>query len=77
MLLVSDLSLLNFNLFLSLCQVDVSHVFFAIEDRSDLLKSGAFSLDEDEVDPDSFKDIPTLQTQGVLDNRDQKEVGKA
>ena len=60
---VSDLMLLNLYLFLSLCHVDMSHSVFAIEDRGDLLESGAFSLDEDEVNPDRFKYIPTLQTQ--------------
>jgi hypothetical protein len=59
-LLSSGLIMENLYLFLSLFQADMSHGILAIEDRGDLLESGAFSLDEDEVDPDKFKYIPTL-----------------
>lgn len=73
--LVSVLSPCNLNLFLGLCHVDVSDGgVLTIEDRGDLLESRPSSLDEDEVDPDRFNDIPTLQTRGVLENRDQKDV---
>jgi hypothetical protein len=76
LLLVSDLIMENLYLFLSLFQTDMSHCILAIKDRGDLLESRAFSFDEYEVDPDRFKDIPTLQTQGVLENSDHKEAGK-
>lgn len=55
------LILVNLYFFLSLSHVDVSNGFLAIEDRGDLLEGGAFSLHKDEVDPDSFNNIPTLQ----------------
>ena len=73
-LLVSNFILENLYLFLSLLQADVSHGIFAIEDLGDLLEGRAFSLNEDEVHPDCFKDIPKLQTQWVLENRDHEDV---
>lgn len=75
-LLVSELILANLYLFLSLFQVDVSHGIFAIEDLGDLLKGRAFSLHEDEVDPDRFNHIPKLQTQCVLENKDHQRRRK-
>jgi len=53
----------------------MSHSFFAIEDLGDLFESGALGLDEDEIDPEEFNEIPTLQTQSVLANRRYKEAG--
>ena len=70
MLLVSDLSLANLHLFLNLLQVDVGHGILAIEDLGDFLEGRAFSLDEDKEHPDRLKNIPKLQTQCVLENRD-------
>jgi hypothetical protein len=63
-LLVSDLdlSLVNLHLFLNLFQDDVGPGILAIEDLGDLLEGRAFSLDEDEVDPDRLNEIPKLQT---------------
>jgi hypothetical protein len=75
-LLVRDLILANLYLFLSLFQVDVSHGIFAIEDLGDLLEGRAFSLNEDEVDPDRFNNIPKLQTQCALENRDHQRRRK-
>jgi len=57
-LLVGDLILLNRYLFLGLFQADMSHGIIAIEDLGDLLKGRSFSLREDKVNPDRFKDIP-------------------
>jgi hypothetical protein len=68
-LVVSDLIMENRNLFLSLLHADVSHGIFAIKDPGDLFEGGAFGLDEDEVDPNRFNDIPKLQTQCVLEDR--------
>jgi hypothetical protein len=76
MLFVSDLILVNLYLFSSLFQVDVSHSIFAIEDLGDLLEGRAFCLNEDEVDPDRFNDIPKLQTQCVLEHRDHQRRRK-
>jgi hypothetical protein len=68
-LLVSKLILANLYLFLSLLQADVSDGIFAIEDPGDLLEGRAFSLNEDKVHPDRFKDIPKLDTQCMLEKR--------
>jgi hypothetical protein len=65
---VSKIIMANLYLFFSLFQADVSHGIFAIEDLGDLLKGRAFGLNEDEVHPDGFKDIPKLQTQYVLES---------
>ena len=60
-LLATSLVLVNLYLFLSLIHVDMSNSILAIEDLGDLFEGGAFSLNEDEVDPDRFEDIPNLQ----------------
>jgi hypothetical protein len=57
---ISVFTLLNRYFFLSLFHVDVSNSILAIEDLGDLFEGGALSLDEDEVDPDRFNDIPKL-----------------
>lgn len=74
LLLVSDLTPANLHLLLNLFQVDVGHGILAIEDPSDLLEGRAFSLDEDEVDPDRLKDIPNLQTQCMLESRKSSKM---
>ena len=58
--LITELILENLNLLLSLLHVDVGNGIFTIEDLGDLLKGRALGLDEDEVDPDGFQDIPAL-----------------
>jgi hypothetical protein len=75
-LIVSDLILENLYLFLSLCHINMSHSIIAIKYLGNLLQSGAFSLNEDEVDPDGFEDIPKLQTQCVLDKLGHQRHGK-
>lgn len=60
--------LVDRNFFLSLCHVDVSNGLVAVKDTSDLLEGGALSLDEDEVDPDSFQHIPALRRKVLLED---------
>ena len=68
-LLATSLVLVNLYLFLSLFHVNVSNSILAIEDLGNLFEGGAFSLREDEVDPDRFEDIPKLQVHCKLVNR--------
>jgi hypothetical protein len=58
----SLLGVVNLDLLGSLVHVDVSSSgILAIEDLGDLFESGAFGLDEDEVDPDGLDAVPELE----------------
>ena len=61
MLLVGGLVLVDLDLLLGLGEVDVGNVLVAVEDGGDLLQGGTLGLDEDEVDPDGFEDVPALR----------------
>lgn len=60
LLVVSNLIMENLNLLLGLLHADVGHGIVAIKDPGDFLEGRTLGLDEDEVDPDGFNDIPKL-----------------
>jgi len=75
-LLRTLLILVNLYLFLRLCHVDMGHRIFTIKDLGDLFEGRAFSLNEDEVYPNRFNNIPKLQDTYVLENRDHQKNRK-
>jgi hypothetical protein len=53
-------ALTHVDLLLDLLEIDVGNSALAIENLGNLLQGRALSLNEDEVHPDSFDEVPNL-----------------